>query len=76
MAGEVEGEYQATRRRGVVGATGGCHGRRRDGGEAEVAWEVGNLGSKWKWDDAVDGVAAAVAVTVSLGDPPGLGCPE
>lgn len=56
VAREVEGEDQATRRRGVVGAsaTGGCHGRRRNGGGSS-----GGLGSKWKWDD-VDGVAAAV----------------
>lgn len=32
--------------------------------EEKQRW-LGKLGSKWKWDDAVDGVAAAVAVTVS-----------
>jgi hypothetical protein len=55
VAREVEGEDQATRRRGMVraSATGGCHGRRRNGGSS------GALGSKWKWD-GVDGVAAAV----------------
>jgi hypothetical protein len=39
---EVEGEDQATRRRGAVGATGGCHGRRDD--EMGGAWLVIQMG--------------------------------
>lgn len=79
MAGEVEGEDQATRRRGVVGATGGCHGRRRDGGEALKQRWLGKLGT---WDPSGNGVMPLMAsrrlfaVTVSWGDPPGLGCPR
>jgi hypothetical protein len=40
---EVEGEDQATRRRGAVGATGGCHGRRDDemGGGAWLVIQMG-----------------------------------
>jgi hypothetical protein len=45
VAREVEGEDQGTRRRGAVGATGGCHGRRRNVGS--LAW-LGIQMGRWR----------------------------